>query len=233
MTTRRDVFTAGLAVFVGVQSLAQHETNSRLDARGGHLNDRIEALGSRLSQTEQRASDRRLELANQQLVLTQEDRSLGARIDAVADNVASIETATRRDRTNLRETGENVEDVLARLGDVEVAVGMPGSDVIIEPEVDLIRPSQTLKNCQSEFTSIDWQQHRSWAIDGIKRGWSCRRMGASLVRAGHVKGTDAIAVCATLYPSLPWSNNQRRVQRWSRGGVECHSLAQLLKEKSK
>jgi hypothetical protein len=196
------------------------------------MNKRIHELSTHLNAAEQRSADRRLELANQQLELSREDRSLGDRIEAVAENVDSLESSAHRDRNHLNETGESVEDVLARLSDVEVAVGMPGSDMIIEPEVDLIRPSQTLNNCKAEFRSINWEQHRTWAIDGIKRGWSCGRMGASLVRSGHVSGSNALAVCETLYPSLPWADHQRRLQRWGRDGMECNALAQRLKEKT-
>ena len=232
MTNRLHLFIAGLTVFVLARSLSDAEKHQTTRAQLEHATARIETLNTRVSVNDTLLADLRTVLREHHITLAKDDSELGERIDAVADDISGIQSRLATGQRTIREHGEHVDDVLARLSDVEVAVGMPGSDVIIEPEVDLIQPNHTLRNCQSEFRSINWAAHEQWALDGIRRGWTCSRMGASLVRTGHVVGADAVAVCAVLYPRLPWADHKRRVQRWGRDGMECHALAERLKEKT-
>ena len=226
MTTRLSLFIAAHALFTVSHSLSDAERHDNLRQRLVHTQQRMDAL-------KQQLKTQRESILEQRETLQIDDAALDHRIDVVSENLDEIRAEVDENNEAMREKGEDVEQVLARLSDMEVAVGMPGSEVILEPSVELVKPSHTLTNCKSEFRTIDWDRHRVWAIDGIKRGWTCSRMGASLVRAGHVTDGQALAVCSTLFPHLPWADNTRRLQRWSRNGVDCSELAEKLKERAR
>lgn len=226
MTNRLSLFIAAHVLFTVGHSLADSERHEKLRQQMVHMTKRANGLQVQLEKQREIIRDT-------QLALSDDDTVLGHRIDAVSENLSEVQSDVESDRREIGETAEDVEQVLARLSDVEVAVGMPGSEMILEPSVELVQPTHTLNNCKAEFRTIDWNKHSAWAIDGIKRGWSCGRLSASLVRSGHVTGDQALAVCAALYPRLPWAKYKRRLQRWRRKDGRCSSLAERLREKSK
>ncbi len=196
----------------------------------GTTDNRLRSLVQSTERLEQKNVALSVSVHQNERALRQEDTHLGQRIDGVELGLKETTARATNANASAREVGEDLEKVLGRLSDVEVAVGMPGSGVVIEPSVELIQPHHTVNNCKRQFRTVDWTKHGEWALSRVKRGWNCSAIAHALVTEKRVTGTAALAVCAALDPRLPWAENRRRLKRWSQSGVNCNALSKRLRQ---
>ena len=225
MNTRLSLFLVAHALFTVSHSLADADRHDTINSRLSHANKQSESL-RQLIREQQRI------IRNQGAALQADDAVLGDRIESVKDDLVSVRAEVELSQDALMEKSEDIEHVVARVSDMEIAVGMPGTDVVIEPSVDLVQPSHTYQNCRVAFRTINWAEFRDWTMRQIKRGTTCRTLSAHLVAEGLVQGEQAFGVCEALFPELPWSDHKRRVQRWSRKNPDCNTLADMLRKRT-
>ena len=205
--------------------------NTAVASRNQETTDnRLRSLVQSTERLEQKNVALSVSVHQNERALRQEDINLGQRIDGVEHGLKETTARATTANASAREVGEDLEKVLGRLSDVEVAVGMPGSGVVIEPSVELIQPNHTVNNCKRQFRTVDWTKQGEWALSRVKRGWNCPAIAHALVTEKRVTGTAALAVCAALDPRLPWAENRRKLKRWSQSGVNCTALSKRLRQ---
>ena len=168
MNTRLSLFPVAHALFTVSHSLADADRHDTINSRLSHANKQSESL-RQLIREQQRI------IRNQGAALSQaDDAVLGDRIESVKDDLVSVRAEVELSQDALMEKSQDIEHVVARVSDMEIAVGMPGTDVVIEPSVDLVQPSHTYQNCRVAFRTINWAEFRDWTMRQIKRGTTCR-----------------------------------------------------------
>ncbi len=211
-------FMSGVSLCQGVFALHRQ---SSLDGKIAKLEKRYQAMDEML-RSQQRS------LVVQERELNTKSGVLGDRIDGVEQASTSTAQQTQALKGSLGEIGDDVTEIRQRVSDMEVAVGMPNGEMVLEVDVDMVQPADIMKGCRQRFPSVPWSRLSRWARGRVQQGWSCSRIARSAVDKGTVTGTDAALVCASLYPRLPWAANQRRVRRWSKTMTGCSSLVKKL-----